>query len=275
MFVDTHCHINMMTKKTFDRHIDHNDLLQAQLIVSQALENNVGTIINVGTSIIENYNCIAIAQKFDCVYATVGIHPNDINDWRADLRQIKQWITSKEKNKIVAIGECGIDRHYPGYDLQKQKDVFKAQIEYALEYDLALVVHSRDAYDETLSVLEEYRHSIKRAVMHCFSYDTSFAKTVIEWSFMIGIGAAVTYPKNETLREVVRQITSKHIVLETDAPFLPLQTMRGKQNHPQYIKDIAAYVSTLCSESVDTIETVTTQNAYTLFQLPEEKPAED
>lgn len=267
LLVDTHCHINMMIKSTFDTPLQKKDLPLAKIIIEQAEAHNVNTIINVGTRSIENENCILLARTFDQVFATVGIHPNDSDTWQEDFELLKKWTASKEKNKIVGIGECGIDMHYPNYNLSRQRDAFKAQIELALEHDLALVVHSRDAYDETLLILEEYKHDITRATMHCFSYDQTFANTVTNWNFVLGIGGTITYPKNEALRNIVKNTPLKNIVLETDAPFLPPQAIRGKQNHPKEIATIAHFIANLQGESFDTIAQTTTDNALKLFGL--------
>ena len=262
----------MMIKSTFDTPLENSDLPKARTIIEQAHAADVSIIINVGTRSIENANCVLLAQTFDSVFATVGIHPNDSDTWQEDFALLKRWVEKKEDNKIVGIGECGMDMHYPDYNLTRQRDAFKAQIELALENDLALVVHSRDAYDETLRILEEYRYNITRATMHCFSYDQAFAKTVTNWDFVLGIGGTVTYPKNNELRAIVQAIDLKHIVLETDAPFLPPQTLRGKQNHPQYIRNIAEYIAQLRDESFDTIAQQTTRNALALFGLNDTNP---
>lgn len=267
MFVDTHCHINMMIKQTFDTPLQQSDLPQAQMIVEQAHLEQVNTIINVGTRSVENENCILLAQTFDAVFATVGIHPNDSDTWQEDFELLKKWTSQIEKNKIVGIGECGMDMHYPNYNLNRQRDAFKAQIELSLEHNLALVVHSRDAYDETLRILEEYKNNITRATMHCFSYDRAFADTVIDWNFVLGIGGTITYPKNEELRTIVKNAPLKNIVLETDAPFLPPQAIRGKQNHPKEIATIAQYIANLRGESLETIATTTTNTALKLFNI--------
>ena len=267
MLIDTHCHINMMIKSSFDTPLKKSDLPKAHIIIEQANAANVSTIINVGTRSIENDNCILLAQTFDSVFATVGIHPNDSDTWQKDFALLKRWVQKKEDNKIVGIGECGIDMHYPDYNLNRQRDAFKAQIELALENDLALVIHSRDAYDETLQILEEYQHNLSRAVMHCFSYDQAFAKTVTDWNFVLGIGGTVTYPKNNDLRTIVEAIDIKNIVLETDAPFLPPQVIRGQQNHPKEIATIAHFIADLRGESFESIAEQTTKNALNLFNL--------
>jgi TatD DNase family protein len=246
MLIDTHCHIDAMVKKTFNIPLETSHFDLAAQIIEQSKENHVTILINVGTNLIESNNSVTLAQRFDSVFATVGIHPNDCNKlWRQDFKEIVALVKKKEKNKIVGIGECGIDRHYPGHDLPQQCDAFKAHIELALEADLALVIHSRDAYDETLHILDLYKNDIRRGVIHCFSYDLAFAQQVIEWNCVLGLGGTVTYPKNSMLRTVATAIDIQHIVLETDAPFLPPQDMRGKQNHPKYIKNIAEFIAQL------------------------------
>jgi TatD DNase family protein len=257
----------MMVKTTFDTPLEKSHMPQAEIIVHQAQEQNVSLIINVGTRAIENENCILLAQTFDHVFATVGIHPNDSDTWQEDFELLKKWTQNIERNKIVGIGECGMDMHYSNYNIHRQRDAFKAQIELALEHDLALVVHSRDAYDETLRILEEYKNNNMRSTMHCFSYDQAFAQTVIDWNFVLGIGGPVTYPKNEALRTIVKNTALKNIVLETDAPFLPPQAIRGKQNHPKEIATIAHYIAELRGESYTTIAQETTKNALLLFGL--------
>lgn len=268
MLVDTHCHINNMVKKEFDIPLSESLLPEVKKIIDQAKRNDVSYIINVGTSLPESLNCIEIARLAEHVYAAVGIHPNDCgSSWKDDFKQISKLVKQKETNKIVAIGECGLDMHYPDYNLPRQKDAFKAQIELALENDLALIVHTRDATDETLRSLEEFKGQITRGIIHCFSEKSYFADTVIEWGFVLGIGATLTYPKNVQLRELFSTIDLNNIVLETDAPFLPLQKMRGQQNHPQYIKDIALFIAELQQKPFELIAQITTRTALRIFNL--------
>ncbi len=268
MLIDTHCHINMMVKKDFDVPLTQQQINDAKIIIDQAAQHNVTQIINVGTSMIESFNCIALAHAYKNVFATVGIHPNDCTElWRDDVRELEHLLKQKEDKKIVGVGEIGLDKHYPGYNLQRQKDAFRAQIELALKYNVAIVVHTRDARDETLHILEEYRNELQRGIIHCFSEDQDFADDVIAMKFAIGIGGPVTYPKNDRLRQITQQTILENIVLETDAPFLPPQEMRGKQNHPKYIELIAKYIAHLRGTSLEHIAQMTTKNAQQIFQL--------
>jgi TatD DNase family protein len=258
----------MMVKNEFDILMQNNQFDLARNILEEAKNNEVTRIINVGTSLIESKNCVALAKKFENIHAAIGIHPNDLNSsWKTELNALKIFLKNKKENKIVAIGECGIDMYRPGYDLQKQKDAFKAQIEIALENDLAIIVHSRNAPEETLRSLEEFHKEIKRCVIHCFSEGFDFANQIISWGFFLGIGGTLTYPKNNLLREISKTISLENIVLETDAPFLPPQIIRGQQNHPKYIKTIAQYLSEIRNESFEKISNQTSKNAFKLFAL--------
>jgi len=268
MLIDTHCHINMMVKKNFDTLLTHDELSAAQAIIEEAQKNNVSCIINVGTSLVESINCISLAQRYAPIFAVIGIHPNDLTTaWQKDLKEIESFLREKKEKKIVGIGECGLDFHYPDYNITRQKDAFKAHIELALENDLALVVHTRDARDETLRSLEEFKGQITRGIIHCFSEDFEFAQIVIDWGFVIGIGGTVTYPKNNYLRNIVSSIKLEAFVLETDAPFLPIQSKRGQENHPQYILAIAEYIAQLRNEPLSEIAYQTSLNAQRIFNI--------
>lgn len=267
MLIDTHCHINMIIKKTFDTHLTAHELVEANTIISQAKKNKITHIINVGTSVIESKNSVLLAAHNATVFAAVGIHPNDCtSQWRKDLTSIAQLVRTN-KNTIVAIGEIGFDKHYPGYHLQRQKDAFKAQIELALEHDLALIIHTRDAYDETLRLLEEFSGDINRGVLHCFSEDYFFAQKVIKWGFVLGFGGTITYPKNAVLREIVSKLSLQHIILETDAPFLPPQSLRGKKNYPSNLPIIAEYIASIRGDTLEKIAQTTTANAFRVFNI--------
>lgn len=268
MLVDTHCHINMMVKQEFDVPLKQENFLSADIIIKEAYKAGITRIINVGTSLVESINSIDLAQRFNTVYAAVGIHPNDCSPtWRDDFNHIKTLVADHTKNKIVALGECGLDKHYPDYDIQLQIDAFKAHLDLALEHDLAVIIHTRDAAQETMDVLDLYKHDKLRAVIHCFSEDQAFADHMIQQGFLLGIGGTLTYPKNENLRSIFKTIDLKKVILETDAPFLPPQYIRGKQNNPREIVTIAHFLAELRNQSFETIAEQTTHNALQLFNI--------
>ena len=268
MFIDTHCHLNMLAKREFDTPLEESHFPIIGSFIEQAKTVGVSTIINVGTSLQESLNSIAIAKKFPNVFATVGLHPCDCTPtWRDDFKEIVKLARNHEKNKIVGIGEVGLDFYHKPFDKQRQIDAFKSQIELSLECNLALVVHVREAADELLRVLEEYRKEIKQAVIHCFCQEQYVADMVIDWGFFIGIDAPLTYPKNELLRSVVTKVPLSSIVLETDSPFLPPQSYRGKQNVPAYIPLFVPLIAELKGVSIEEVGRQTTLNAKKLFSI--------
>ena len=268
MFIDTHCHLNIMVKDTFDTLLLPHDFQLAQKIILQAQHEHVALIFNIGTSIIESKNSIALAKQFNGqVYAAIAIHPNDLTHaWPDDIQELKA-LLKEHRQYIKAIGECGLDFHYPNYNKQRQHDAFKAHIELALEHDLPLVIHTRDAGDETLTVLQSFKDTKLRGVIHCFSETIAFAHDALNLQFVLGIGGAVTYPKNNQLRLVVQTVGLEHIILETDAPYLAPQQVRGTQNHPKNIVLIAQYLAELLDTTLETVATHTTATAQRLFNF--------
>jgi TatD DNase family protein len=268
MLTDTHCHLNILAKEKFDVLLQEHDYQAIPNIINAASQKKVSQIINVGTSLVESLNCIELAKRFANVWATVGIHPNDLtNDWQADLKKLKPYLDHKQEFKIVGIGECGLDFYYEGYNFNQQRDGFRAQIELALKYNLPLSVHTRVAPQETLQILDEYVKNNVTGVIHCFSENLDFARQVIAWGFVLGIGGIITYPKNDDLRQIVQTISLNDFVLETDSPYLPIQTRRGKTNYPEYIYDIALYISTLKNCSIEQLANATNANVKKIFQI--------
>ena len=273
MVIDTHCHINCMlrgykSKSTYTE-LSPDEIQRANSIISQAYDKDTQLIINVGTDLIESLTCIDLAKLYKNCYAIVGIHPNDTTEhWKSDFQAIKSYVKNHGEHKIIGIGECGIDLHYENYNLPRQQDTFKAQIEMALEFDLALSIHSRDASEETFKIIDQYRNEDNfRGIMHCFAYDQSYADEAIKSKLVLGIGGTVTYPKNEILRSIVKNIQLTEIVLETDAPFLAPQIVRGTENCPANIKIIAEFIANLRETTYENIANTTTATVKKLFKL--------
>ena len=268
MLIDTHAHINMIIKKSFDTLLTSSEIAKASQIIKEAEKNGVMKLINVGTSVIESKNCILLATTYQNVYASVAIHPNDCTlEWQQDFNDIRHMVRNKEKNKIIAIGECGLDTHYPGYSINRQIDAFKAHIECALANNLPLIIHTRDAAEETLHVLSQYKNEKLTGIIHCFSEQMDFAQSCIDLGFVLGIGGPLTYPKNNYLRTIFASIPLNFIVLETDAPFLPPQNLRGTQNHPKNIATIAQYLADLRGTTLSAIAHQTSTNVKQIFAI--------
>ena len=261
--------MNILAKKEFDVLLTQQEIKEAQAIITQAEDAGIKQIINVATSVIESKNCIILAQNYKNLFAAVGLHPNDLNEsWFEDLKKINSFLQEKEKNKIVAIGEIGIDMYRPGYNLEKQKAAFKQQIEMALQLNLPIIVHTRAAPEETLTIIQNYKHEKLRGVIHCYPYDENFAQEIITYNFKLGIGGIITYPNSKKLQNIVKSIALEHLLLETDAPFLAPQSMRGKRNSPAQIRTVAEFIAELRQEPLSYIADVTSQNAQQLLKLP-------
>ena len=269
MLIDTHCHVNLLIKEKFDEPIKPSQLPLAAQIEQEARDFGVTQIVNVGTSVVESENCIMLARHVQNSYAVIGIHPNDCKQtWLDDLKKIETYLKKKDEHKIVGVGETGLDYHYPNYNKQRQKDAFKAHIELSLEYELPLVIHTRDAGDDALELLEPFAKENVRGVFHCFLQNKSFAQYAVnQLQFLLGIGGTITYPKNDDLRNIVKTVGLENIILETDAPYMPPQIIRGKKNHPKHIRSIAEYLAGFMDDDLQTVAEKTTANASKLFEL--------
>lgn len=258
MYIDTHTHL-------FASHFDE-DLDAA---IEYAKECGVDRFILPATDDHAHQKMLDVALKYsDCCYPTIGLHPTAMNQnlrWREHLSRVESMLSCPPA-KFVAIGEIGIDLHWSKDYLEEQIEAFKAQIELAKRYDLPIIIHSRDAWDETLTVLEQYEGQI-RGVFHSFS-GTKEHISRIEGigGFFYGINGTVTY-KNSTLGDALEHIPLSKILLETDAPYLPPEPYRGKRNQSAYIPLIAARVAQIKGVETKELAAITTANARRLFAI--------
>lgn len=274
MLIDTHCHLEMMLQYPNQASLlipalSPEQYQTIQSVVNEAEKNFVKNLITIGTTYERSLQGISIAQKNPGVFTAIGIHPCDITpSWNEDLKKLKNLAAEKELHKIVGIGETGLDFYHPGFNVEQQKEVFRAQIEIALEYDLALVVHSRSAIDEVLKIIQEYQNTPLRGIIHCFSESLEIARDIQKLNFMMGIAAIITYPKNQYLRDIVREFELNNMVLETDSPFLPPQALRGKQNNPAQVRTVAEYIAKeIFDWPLNKIADKTTNNAKQVFRI--------
>jgi len=266
MLIDTHCHLNIMTSKEPEAILTLTQLAELEPVLGRIAQAGIAEMITVGTSIPESLNCIMIAKKYPVVKATIGVHPCDITLPLATIIAELEKFLCTYRAEIVAIGEIGLDYYHRPYDKETQASVFKAQLELAKKYDLPVVVHIRDAGEDAMAILASYKDSL-RGVVHCFSQDLAAAQEIISWGWYIGIDGPLTYPKNSYLRELVATVPLTGILLETDAPFLPPQSLRGKKNCPSNLGIIAHAVADARGVDIATVIAQTTSNAQELFRL--------
>ncbi len=254
-FIDSHCHLDM---EPFDGDRDE--------VVKRALEEGIEYIINIGSDRAGNIKCLEVSGQYTHIFSTVGIHPHDAKTLDDKLfYELKQWA---ENPKVVAIGEIGLDFHYMNSPKDIQIDAFKKQIALARELSLPIIVHSRDAKDETLDILKKDASGMP-GVLHCFSGDIDMAKQVINMGFYISIAGPVTFKKAEELREVVKTLPDERILIETDAPYLSPVPKRGKRNEPAYVKHTAQTIADVRNVTLEDIARITTLNTKKLFKIGE------
>ena len=247
--IDTHCHL-------YDKKIINN----LEKIVKNAHDNNISKMICIGDNVQTSQQSVAIANKYEQIYASVGVHPHEAKDTPAlYLDIIKKNMSHK---KVVAIGEIGLDYHYNFSDPKIQKKVFREQLELAKESDVPVVVHCREADQDLYDVILASKHS--KGVIHCFASDVLFARKIIDLGYYISFTGMVTFI--ESLELVVKEINIKNLLVETDAPYLAPIPYRGKVNQPAYVKEVAAKIAELKNLSIQEVDDITTKNAFSLFE---------
>ena len=249
MYIDTHCHLSLE---------DYEDI---DLVVKENRKSGIDKIIISGYSRDTIKEALDLIDKYPDVYATIGYHPSE-----ADITNESDLIVLEEqlqREKVVGIGEIGLDYHYGSDNKEKQIELFRKQMEIAEKYNLPVVIHSRDATEDTINILKEYNVI---GDMHCFSGSLETAKIYINMGYKLGIGGVVTF-KNSNLYKVVESVGLENIILETDSPYLTPEPFRGKQNSSKYIPYIAKRIAEIRNISVEEVAEITTENAYSLFDL--------
>lgn len=244
IMIDTHCHVF----KEYYNNIDE---------VINRMGNNI--IIISGTNDQDNKEVIELCNKYPNVYGTIGIHPTEIDS--NDLDFIEKNLNNK---KIVGIGEIGLDYYWNKDNKQKQKEMFIKQLDLALKYNKPVVIHSRDATFDTYEILKNYLN-LKKDI-HCYSGSLEMAKNFIKINCRLGIGGVLTF-KNSKLKDVIKEIDLKYLMLETDSPFLTPEPYRGKQNEPYNIIYVAKTLSEIKGISLSDVLEQTTLNAIDQFNL--------
>jgi TatD DNase family protein len=260
MLIDSHAHLEM---KDFDRDRDR--------VIARAQEAGVTQIVTVATTIPDIHKALEIARKYDCVHVAAGIHPHEMKDIHpGDYEEIRRLV--RQEKRIVAFGEIGLDFYRNHSPRDVQLDRFRELLCLGKELNLPIIIHDRDAHEETLRILEEEKNGSWRGVFHCFSGDTVMAKKVIQMGFSISIPGTVTFSKSSVQQEVVRTIPLEKVLLETDCPYLTPEPHRGKRNEPAFVRFTAEKVALLRGLTLNDVARITSVNARRLFGVGEEIP---
>lgn len=253
MIIDTHAHLNIDEFKD-----------EIPEILQRASDSDVQKIIVIGMNAKANQRGIELTQ-YSNLYATVGIHPSDVNEG-LDIDVLKAQL---KHEKVVAIGEIGLDLYWVKDNLPLQIEVFRKQLDLAMALNYPVVIHMRDSAQEIYDVVKMYPGL--KGVMHCFSADLEWAMKFIDLGLYIGIGGPVTFKNNLTAKEVAKSIPIDRLLVETDSPYLAPTPYRGKRNEPAYTKLVVEEIARLRGDSIENISNQTSQNALRLFHLQEVK----
>ena len=238
-------------------------------VLNRAAEAGVDRIVTIGTDLPTTHDAIALANSYDNIWATVGLHPHDAKDWTDELESEFRQLASSDR--VVAIGEIGLDFFRNLSPHEAQYGAFEVQLALADDLKLPVVIHSRDAHEESFTILKLWADKQRRTrpigVIHCFSGDANLAQRYHKLGFLISFAGPITYPKNQALREAAKTLPIEAIVVETDCPYLSPQPRRGKRNEPANIQHTAQQIAKARGESLKVIAAQTTLNANRLFRV--------
>lgn len=250
--IDSHCHL---AHEKFG-----GDLLD---VLRRAKDAGVSIMVTIGTSLAESKANIGLAGAHEEVYCTVGLHPHRAKDWNeSDAVLIRDF---SKHPKVVGIGEIGLDYHYMHSPRDIQKQVFRAQLALALELSLPVVVHTREAIEDTWEIVNDLRPS--RLVLHCCSEEWKDVERFVERGYFLSFTGIITYPKAEAIRETARRCPMENLMIETDAPFLAPVPHRGKRNEPAFVIKVAERIAEIKGLSIEEVDKATTSNARRFYGI--------
>lgn len=253
MLIDSHCHLDRLKLEEFDNNLDN--------VVNAALENNVNTLLCVSVTLEEFPAMVEKTAKYENVWLTCGAHPLNQGD-EIDSEQLRQLSTN---NRVIAIGETGLDYFYAPETKQVQLDSFRKHIRVANQLNKPLIIHTRDAQEDTLAILREEQADKVGGILHCFTESWEMAQQAIEMGFYISFSGIVTFKNASALREVAKQVPADRFLIETDSPYLAPVPYRGKQNQPAYVIEVAKHLASIRGTSVEEIAQQSTNNFHRLF----------
>lgn len=254
MLIDTHAHL---TDARFEGEVDE--------IIKLSHDCTVEKIITSGADLLTSQKAVVLAEKYDNVFASVGVHPQDAENYDEDVEKEIEKLT--QSKKVVAIGEIGLEYRDGCPDSEIQKEVFIRQIKLANRLGLPIVIHTRDAIADTLEIVKTYKHLIRGGTFHCFSESKEVAEEVLKLGFYISVGGVSTFNNAKKVKEALSVVPLEKIILETDCPYLAPEPFRGTRNDPHLVPYIAENLAKLKGVNVEEVTRITTENARRLFKI--------
>ncbi len=254
MFIDSHCHLDKIDLAPYDNNFD------AMLAAARA--NQVSTLLSVSVSMESFPALYQRIESCDGIYASVGVHPLHSDE---GLVEVSTLVREAARPKVIAIDETGLDYYYDPASAELQQASFVRHLQASAQTGLPVIVHTRDAREDTLRLMAEHGDSRTGGVLHCFTESWEMAAAAIEQNYFISFSGIVTFRNAEALREVARKVPLERILIETDSPYLAPVPYRGKQNEPRYVPEVARCIAALKGVSIETIARATSDNFYRLF----------
>ena len=252
--IDSHCHL------------DHEPLYSnIHDVIKRSKQAGITKILTISTTLESFKKIIELVKKDSIIFGTFGIHPHESESNIVSSKDIVENV--KSNNKIIGVGETGLDFFYNHSDKAKQILSFEKHIEAAIELDVPLIIHSRSAEDKTFEILNSFKNKQPKILMHCFTGTFSFAKKLLELNSYFSASGIITFKNNNDLQETFANIPNEKLLIETDSPFLAPVPMRGKKNEPSFVKFTAEKLSFIKKINVDKIKSITAENFNRLFLL--------
>jgi len=252
MFIDSHCHLNLLAEE--EGGLD--------AVIEQAQANQVDHILCISIDKASCHDVLAVADSYPNITASVGIHPNVDQTENFTVDELTQLAS---RDKVIAIGETGLDYFRSEGDLEWQRDRFRVHIEAAKQLTKPLIIHTREARDDTMDILEQENAEQAGGIIHCFTENWETAQRALDIGFYISLSGIVTFKNAKELQEVAKKLPLDRILIETDAPYLAPVPHRGKTNKPAYVKHVAEFLAELRGDTVENIAKTTSANFRTLF----------
>ncbi|WP_317928820.1 TatD family hydrolase [Halioxenophilus sp. WMMB6] len=255
MLVDSHCHLDRLDLTPYGGDLDK--------LIAAAQERGVDRILCIAISVENRAAVQQLADQYEMVYASTGVHPLDIDAGRVSIDDLCQWVQGH--TKTVAIGETGLDYYYDDKNKLAQQESFVVHLQAAGITKTPVVVHTRNAKQDTLALIREHGDLESAGVLHCFTEDWDMAKKAIDMNYYISISGIVTFKNAGNVREVVKNIPLERLLIETDAPYLAPVPHRGKRNEPKYVREVAEYIAEYRGLSLAELAKITSDNFDHLF----------
>lgn len=254
MLVDSHCHLDRLKLDKFGGDLD--------AVLELARSRGVGKFLCVGISLENVDDVVDIAGRYDDVVCSVGVHPLDVESGLADVDKLKSLST---RPNVVALGETGLDYYYSTETREVQQQSFIAHLQAAKEVALPVIVHTRDARQDTIDLIREHGSREHAGVLHCFTESWDMARAALDLNYYISLSGIVTFKNAEELREVAKQVPLDRLLVETDSPYLAPVPYRGKPNIPAYVREVAEFIAELRGVSYEELAAITSENFFRLF----------